>query len=192
MAVTLRVGTEKLIKALDQAVRSGKGDVKAATDGVKNALTELISEGQVELPEDLRRPRQEGYARRQVYRSPDLGYEVIAMVWGPGQGTPLHDHAGIWCVEGVYSGEIRVCQYELMEQNGDLYRFRTCDTVEAHLGESGSLIPPFEYHTIHNNRSEASSMTIHVYGKPMDHCHIFEPAQNEGWYRKKAKALSYD
>ncbi len=27
------------------------------------------------------------------------------MTWGPGQGTPLHDHAGIWCVEGVVEGK---------------------------------------------------------------------------------------
>lgn len=192
MAVTLQTGTEKLIKALDHAVRSGKGDVQAITDGVKNALTDLISSRRIDLPQELRQPRAEGYARRQVYQSPDLGYEVIAMIWGPGQGTPLHDHAGIWCVEGVYSGEIRVCQYELMERRDDLYRFRPCESVQAHLGESGSLIPPFEYHTIHNNLQDEASITIHVYGAPMEHCSIFEPTEQDGWYSKKSKTLSYD
>jgi predicted metal-dependent enzyme (double-stranded beta helix superfamily) len=39
---------------------------------------------------------------------------VIAMSWGPGQGTPLHDHDAMWCVEGVWLGELEITRYELL------------------------------------------------------------------------------
>ena len=46
------------------------------------------------------------------------------MTWGPGQRTALHDHAGIWCVEGVVEGEMAVTRYELLEEEEDgLCRF---------------------------------------------------------------------
>ena len=38
------------------------------------------------------------------------------MTWGPGQGTPLHDHAGMWCVEGVLEGRIEVARYDLLDE----------------------------------------------------------------------------
>ena len=41
------------------------------------------------------------------------------MTWGPGQRTALHDHAGIWCVEGVMEGEMEVIRYELLEEGAD-------------------------------------------------------------------------
>jgi hypothetical protein len=35
-------------------------------------------------------------------------------------------------------------------------------------------------------------VTIHVYGRDLDDCCIFEPASDAGWYRKQVKDLRYD
>ena len=56
------------------------------------------------LPDRFRVARAEGYARRLLHRNDRLGYTAVVMTWAPGQRTPLHDHAGIWCVEGVVEG----------------------------------------------------------------------------------------
>ena len=61
----------------------------------------------------------DGYARRLLHRNDDLGYTAVVMTWGPGQRTPLHDHAGIWCVEGVVSGQMDVTQFDLVDESGD-------------------------------------------------------------------------
>ena len=53
------------------------------------------------------------------------------MTWGPGQGTPLHDHAGIWCVECVVEGEMEVRQYDLVEENAGSFRFVPQPSIEA-------------------------------------------------------------
>src|SRR5690606_32955581 len=82
--------------AVDAAVRSG--DSHAVTARLRSVLCELIRDPAVRLPDCVHDRIDDHYARREVYRSPDLGYSVIAMTWGPGQGTPIHDHCGRWCV----------------------------------------------------------------------------------------------
>ena len=82
-----------------------------------------------------------------------------------------------------------VC-FDLLERKGELYRFQEQETVRAGFGMAGSLIPPFEYHTIHNALSDVSSVTIHVYGARMEHCTIFEPV-GQGWYKQHEKQLEY-
>ena len=49
--------------------------------------------------------------------------------------------------------------------------------------------PAVRYHTL-GNVSQAPSVTLHVYGGEMDHCHVFEPA-GDGSYRRVLKTLSY-
>jgi len=130
------------------------------------------------------------YARRLLHRDPETRYTMLAMVWGSGQATPLHDHAGIWCVEGVYQGRIRVTSYNVSggDPERDTVQFHQESVVHAGVGEAGALIPPFEYHVL-ENALETPAVTLHVYGGELDHCHIFEPVDG-GWLRKY-RELSY-
>ncbi|MGH9381987.1 MAG: cysteine dioxygenase [Thermoanaerobaculia bacterium] len=181
-------GRERLIAMLDDAVRTG--DDATAVSAVRRGLESLAREGAIELSEEIRRPLPDHYARRLLYRSEDLGYTVIAMTWGPEQETPLHDHAGLWCVDGVWSGRLEVVQYELLEERDERFRFEPRDTIHAGAGSAGSLIPPYEYHTI-ANAQDTPSVTVHVYAGDMERCSIFLP-EGEGWYRREEKRLRFD
>jgi predicted metal-dependent enzyme (double-stranded beta helix superfamily) len=182
-------GVENLLKDLDRAAAGENLDRK--TSAVSDCLSRLIVAGAISLPEKVCRPRPDCYARRFIHRNESLGYEVLAMIWGPGQGTPIHDHAGVWCVEAVYQGEIKVVRYDLIEERGGLFRLTPQAPIHAHLGMSGSLIPPSEYHTIKNLLQNETSITLHVYGLGMDHCHIFEP-HGDNRYLRVRKELGYD
>ena len=92
-------GRDRLIAAVDAAMSSG--DPERITTDLQLALQEAITDSRIELPECVHRPVSDHYARRPLYHSREHGYSVIAMSWGPGQGTPLHDHDAMWCVEGV-------------------------------------------------------------------------------------------
>lgn len=177
-----------LRKRLDAAVTAG--DPAVIAQQVKRALQETLKNDGFALPEEFRRPRPETYARRLLHRDPDGRYTAVVMTWGPGQGTALHDHAGMWCVECVVEGEMEVRQYDLVEQNGGHYRFQAQACMEALKGSAGCLIPPYEYHTLANKRGDAPSITLHIYGGEMDHCHVFEPI-NDGTYRRVEKQLAY-
>ena len=177
-------GREKLVAALDAAVSAG--DDHAVTAALRNTLCKLIRDRDVELPACVHDPIQDHYARRELYRSPDLGYSVVAMTWGPGQGTPVHDHSGLWCVEGVWDGELEIVQYELLEREGERFHFRAAGGMHAGPGSAGSLIPPHEYHTIRNASPDAVAVSLHIYKAPMECCSKFVPQSGEWFVRQDA------
>ena len=181
-------GFAPLREKLDAAVRGS--DVSAIAHQVKHALQETLRSDGLQIPKELRIPRPDTYARRLLHRDPGGRYTAIVMTWGPGQGTALHDHSGIWCVECVVEGEMEVRQYDLVEQTGDRFRFEPQSRIDAVRGSAGCLIPPFEYHTLANQRNDAAAITLHIYGGEMTHCHVFEPS-GDGTYRRVEKQLSY-
>ena len=182
-------GHDRFIAAIDSALAAGDGH--AVTAALRNALCGLIRDPGIHLPDCVYRPIDDHYARREIYRSPAHGYSVVAMTWGPGQGTPLHDHSGLWCVEGVWHGELEITQYELLEVNGDRARFRAAGGMQAGPGSAGSLIPPHEYHTIRNSSPDAVAVSLHIYQAPMGCCSKFAHRDGE-WYVRESATMATD
>lgn len=185
-------GLDALTDRLDGAVGSER--IEETVDEVQRILEEALSVRAVRLPSELRRPDPDHYARRLLHTSPEHDYQLLAMVWGPGQGTPIHDHAGMWCVEGVLEGKIEVQQFDLVGERGELCRFDPQELVLAGRGDAGALIPPYEYHTIANRSAERDAVTLHVYEGRMTTCTVFEPGAEipDGWYRQRTKRLAVD
>jgi predicted metal-dependent enzyme (double-stranded beta helix superfamily) len=180
--------SDELRHRLDRAVTVQP--VSRLAEAVKVALQDCLKAGALSLSDHYRQVRPETYARRLFHRDPDGRYTMVVMTWGPGQGTPLHDHAGIWCVECVVEGNMEVAQYDLVDENGAAFRFAERNRVTAGRGAAGCLIPPFEYHTL-SNVNDTPSITLHVYGGEMDHCHVFEPVADGASWRRVRKELSY-
>ena len=169
-----------LIARLDGAVSNP--DVCTCCNSVKDVLHEVVAEGFDVIPPEFLVPAPGRYARRLLHSDPTGRYTVLIMVWDKGQGTALHDHADMWCVECVYRGEIKVHSYDKIPvATGDLHQFNLETTVVAGIGDAGALIPPFDYHIIENSQDEPA-ITIHVYGGEMTWCHAFVP--EEGGYIK--------
>ena len=183
-------GGTRLIEQLDRAVQAGHAG--AAATAVERVLLDAIADPGIELPSVIREPVEGHYARREIYRSAAHGYSVIAMTWAPHQGTPLHDHDGLWCVDGVWQGELQVTQYELLEDQADRARFRVAGTLPAGRGSAGSLIPPHEYHVLQNPSDDTVAVSVHVYQGPMEHCTVFLPEGGDGWFRREEKLLLVD
>lgn len=178
-----------LVECLDRAV--ALGDPDRVTARIKSDLESLVRDGRIALPERFRRCRPDAYARRLLHRDPQHRYTAVVMTWGPGQGTCLHDHNGLWCVECVIAGEMEVAQYELVDRERDLYRFERQRVLRAGVGQAGSLVPPFEYHVLANPHDSELAMTLHVYQGEMSRCHLFERVDGS-LYRRVDKVLAYD
>lgn len=178
MAVTI----EAFLEALSPCTRE-----QDPAPCVRDVLTKAIRSG-LRLPDRFVAPQPGRYARHLLARLPG-GATAIAMVWDKGQGTPVHDHAGMWCVEGVLSGRIEVVRYYLEGPEGETVSLRKGETILSGVGEAGALIPPADHHTI-LNVLEVPSVTIHVYAGEMDWSHVFTPV-GDGRYRREEKLLSY-
>jgi predicted metal-dependent enzyme (double-stranded beta helix superfamily) len=99
------------------------------------------------------------YRQHLLHAEPDGSFSVVALVWRPGQATPIHDHV-TWCVVGVLQG----MEYE------ELFALRDGDTVLEEVGRNvGSpgdvtgFAPPGDIHRVRNRGSEIA-VSLHVYG----------------------------
>jgi 3-mercaptopropionate dioxygenase len=190
MLTTEFPGSQKLISAIDDAV--AKGSTPAITDSLRNSLCKLIRSKEIVLPDCVFETAENRYARRELYHSDEHGYCVVAMTWGPGQGTPIHDHCGMWCVEGVWSGALEVVQYERLADEGGLCQFQPVGSIQAGPGSAGSLIPPHEYHTIRNPSDDTVAVSLHIYSGNMTHCAVFQPDGHDHGYERQDRQLSLD
>ena len=183
-------GCRQLLAMIDEAVAAG--DERATVDALRNGLCRAIRDRSIELPACVHDRVDDHYARRELYRCEKNGYSVVAMTWGPGQGTAIHDHAGVWCVEGIWEGQLEITQYELRERVGDeRFRFEPVGTNLAGAGSAGSLIPPHEYHTIRNPSDTDIAISLHIYKQPLLCCAHVQPDGGD-WYRKADRTMSLD
>jgi predicted metal-dependent enzyme (double-stranded beta helix superfamily) len=107
-------------------------------------------------------PGTDGYRQHLLHVTDCRRLSVVALVWRPGQGTPIHDHVS-WCVVGVYRGVERETRYQLVDG-----RLAVTERIEAHPGDVEALVPPAE--NIHRVEAGGSGLTIsiHVYGADIE------------------------
>ena len=104
----------------------------------------------------------DGKAHQQylLYADPLDRFSVVSFVWGPGQGTPIHDHR-VWGLVGVLRGEEVSVSYERL-QDGSL-QARARERLSR--GRVVAVSPRIgDIHAISNGLSDTSSISIHVYG----------------------------
>ncbi|KRG62449.1 cysteine dioxygenase [Stenotrophomonas humi] len=184
-------GRQHLLDGIDAAVQAA--DTSSTVIQIQNVLQRAINDPRISLPPGVHSPVSDHYARRELYRSPRHGYSIIAMTWGPSQGTPLHDHDGLWCVEGVWRGDLDITPYQLLERDNEHFRFARQPCLHGCRGSAGNLIPPDEYHTLRNTRSDDIAVSVHVYQRAMQRSHVFEPIDGKPqWFQREARPLQLD
>jgi predicted metal-dependent enzyme (double-stranded beta helix superfamily) len=108
----------------------------------------------------------EHYTQHLLHVSPCRRLSVVALVWLPGQSTPIHDHVS-WCVVGVYEGRERETRYRALEADGARCLEQVGD-VDAPPGHVEVIVPSVE--DIHRVTAvgEGPTISIHVYGADIE------------------------
>ena len=155
---------------------------------VQRTLPDLLQSSNC-LPAAQMQPAADSYARHLIHRHPHGRYVMVAMVWQPGQRTPIHDHGGVWCVEGVYQGQMHITQYDVTALEAGHVSATPTREITAGLGNVGALIPPYEYHVMANT-SQETAVTLHVYGADLQSCRVFVD-DGHGRYHVQTRHLHY-
>lgn len=111
----------------------------------------------------------DGKAYRQylLYADPLDRFSIVSFVWGPGQGTPIHDHR-VWGLVGVLRGEEVSISYA-RQTDGSL---RPGAAERLATGTVATVSPDIgDIHAISNGLSDSSSISIHVYGGNIGRIH---------------------
>jgi 3-mercaptopropionate dioxygenase len=99
-----------------------------------------------------------GYRCHLLHAESDGSFSVAALVWRPGQGTPIHDHV-TWSAIGVIQGSEHEDRYALRD---DGWLEHTGWHVSGP-GEVTSATPPGDIHQVRNNGPH-TTISLHVYG----------------------------
>lgn len=116
----------------------------------------LLSPGQCE-------PDESSYSQHILHVEGDGSFSIVALVWLPGQQTPVHDHVS-WCVTGVYRGREHETRYtvETDDVSGERYLVPSGSVVNEE-GTTAALTPPGDIHRVRNEGPERA-VSVHVYG----------------------------
>lgn len=150
----LRLGS--LISAVRAATRTGESWAETA-DLVADVLW-LHMPGPEILTAEQRHGDPATYCCHLLHAEPDGSFSVVALVWRPGQATPIHDHVA-WCVSGVIQGAEHEERYTL---RGDSWLEQAGMAVNA-TGDVTGLAPPGDIHRVRNDGAQPA-ISLHIYG----------------------------
>jgi 3-mercaptopropionate dioxygenase len=147
-----------LVRAVRAEVRRGL-DWQQTADRVAGALRANLPGPAEILSAPLRHGDPAGYQSHLLYAEPDGTFSISAMVWRPGQQTPIHDHVA-WCVTGVLQGS----EYEEIFALADGGRALRLAARNVNLpGTVSGLAPPGDIHRVRNT-GDTVAISMHVYG----------------------------
>jgi predicted metal-dependent enzyme (double-stranded beta helix superfamily) len=101
------------------------------------------------------------YTQHLLHVEPDGSFSIVAVVWRPGQETPIHDHVS-WCVVAVVEGTEYETLYALRQTGGLTWLMETV-TTENPPGSVSAFAPPGDIHRVRNVGSD-TAISIHIYG----------------------------
>src|SRR3954466_12478608 len=146
----------RLVEGIRTAVESHAGWAETA-QLVADQLRVHLPTADVLTPEQ-RLGSPDEYVGHALHVEPDGSFSIVALVWRPGQTTPIHDHV-TWCVFGVIQG---VEYEELFTLDDDGYLVEAGNDAN-HTGDVAGFAPPGDIHRV-RNAGRDTAISIHVYG----------------------------
>jgi len=126
------------------------------------------------LPEFCAVPHPDHYCQYLLHCDALERFSVVSFVWGPGQGTPIHDHT-VWGMIGMLRGS-EVAQAFTLGEAGTPPQPGRIDQLQPGMVEAVS--PTIgDIHQVRNAHADRPSISIHVYGANIGavHRHVFDP-----------------
>jgi predicted metal-dependent enzyme (double-stranded beta helix superfamily) len=149
----------ELIASVRQVVRTQNGPDRIG-HAVAKLLQPYLSARDFLTPQQVE-PCGESYRQHILHVEPDGSFSVVALVWLPGQSTPIHDHVS-WCVVGVYRGAEHETVYRLVESKAKPHLVVTGHATNP-VGSVAALVPPGDIHHV-QNAGNGLAVSLHIYG----------------------------
>ena len=117
------------------------------------------------------------YARNLVYDAADGSLSLYALVWLPGQWTPVHDH-GSWGVVGVLEGVLEERNYVRLSPDAGAdqgIRLARGGVILLGRGAVTSFVPnPDHIHVTGVAPGRPIAVSLHLYGRMMNSFNIYD------------------
>ena len=132
-------------------------------------------------------PGKKSYSRHLIHCDPHDRFQLMVIVWRPGQGTPIHDHP-TWGVVGVLQNRILFVNYSLEEEGGKK-KLVVGERIVGPAGMVTTVYPPIcDIHRMGNATDDKNSVTLHCYGKEVTEFNVYSRETAE----RRVMTVSYD
>ncbi|MFW5420815.1 cysteine dioxygenase family protein [Nocardiopsis sp. CNT-189] len=150
---------DELVGAVRAAVRAGTTAAHTA-ELVAERLEPFLTDPEL-LPESCMEPDPDHYTQHVLHVEEGGAFSVVALVWLPGQHTPVHDHVA-WCVTGVHIGTEDEVRYA-PAGSGEERHLVPVGTATNGAGATCGFAPPGDIHRVANT-GDGLAVSLHVYG----------------------------
>ena len=140
-------------------------------------MLELAACGSDLLTADQKREDRVTYARNAIHLGEADGISLFALVWRPGQWTPIHDHS-TWGVVGVLEGVLEERNYIPVGDSiddGEEIELLPGGTTLLAPGAVATFVPnPDHIHITGVPDDREKTVSLHLYGRLMDTYHCYD------------------
>ena len=113
---------------------------------------------------------------------------VLLIAWPGGHATPIHDHDGLWGVETVLDGNLRVESFRVMPE--PVLDVQPQDVATLGAGDDAAFVARDFAHCCINPSAQAPALTLHVYGGALDAYHAYRCDDGGRWSSVPQHAVS--
>lgn len=179
---------QELIRLTERAMAAR--DAEAIVARLAAGIRPLITNQAGVLPASFLEAHEVQQRRIELHHDPVLGFQILAQVWAPGQGTAVHDHAGSWGIEAVWSGSLLVADFDLLDQAGDgSVRLRPRTATHLQPGEFATVTPRENLHLCRNPSPRDVALSLHIYGTALDEVTEYARIGESDWYQPTRRWL---
>jgi len=156
--------SQAIAPEMTELVKKVRGAVANAGDWEQAArLVAKELKGHLPPPDVLTAQQRLGdpdhYISYPLHIEPNGNFSIVALVWRPGQETPIHDHV-TWCVFGVIQGVEYEELFDHDEKNACLIKTGVSRNTT---GTVNQVAPPGDIHRVRNSGNSVA-ISIHIYG----------------------------
>ncbi|MEM7221971.1 MAG: cysteine dioxygenase family protein [Pseudomonadota bacterium] len=162
-----------------RAAVAGAAEPADCVEAMAPLLHRLITGARDFLKPEHFRPAPGHYARNAVHVDEAGGPSLYALVWTPGQWTPIHDH-GTWGVVGVIRGvleERSFIRVDTDQESDSGIDLRRGSPILLGEGTVTTFVPnPDHIHKAGVPEGRAPAVSLHLYGRAMNAFHVYDLA----------------
>ncbi|KAG7194655.1 uncharacterized protein KQ657_004331 [Scheffersomyces spartinae] len=154
----LLVSRLKLVLGSDRGLTSEEIDADVIIKMMEQYHSDESEWGKYALA-DLTR----GYSRNLVVNI-NHNANLLILVWSPGKGSAIHDHAQAHCCMKVIKGKLRECLYDLPGEEGQPLVLKKETVLDRN--DVGYINDSIGLHRIKNELDDQISISLHLYTPP--------------------------
>ncbi|KAJ5178741.1 Cysteine dioxygenase [Penicillium capsulatum] len=119
---------------------------------------------------------------------------ILLLVWNPGKGSPIHDHANAHCIMKVLAGQLHETVYHSPSHDADRAQPLTVKSSNTFgMNEVTYISDDIGLHRVHNPSPNQVAVSLHLYTPPnaADYGYnIFDEATGRASYVSQAHSVS--